>query len=355
MNNKFKYCAIIVMLMAVCSCVPVSKLNEMSEKKAKCDKERDELKGENDALKTKLNEMTAEIEKLNKIITPLIDDTALKGKSFRSLTLKNNDVLLQYEDLYKNFEKLKKEYDDREKKISGKLSNTTDDLLKREDEIKKMERSLQEQKNKLDAIRRDLDSKDLELKTKDFELKKQNALLDEKNKKLTELQNILNRKDSVVKALKDKVSGALTGFVNDGLSVNVKNGKVYVSLDEKLLFKPAKWDVDPKGKEALKKLSKVLEQNSDINVNIEGHTDNVPYNGSSGIEDNWDLSAKRATSIIKIILKEGQGIEARRLSASGRAEHAPVDKANTSDARQKNRRTEIILTPKLDELFKILE
>ncbi len=341
--------------MAVCSCVPVHKLNDLKDKKNKCDKERDALKSENDSLKTKFNEMSAEIAKLKKVITPLIDDTLLRGKAYRTLTQQNNQIQGQYELLYKNFERLKKEYEDQEKRISGKLSNTTDDLLKREDDLKKMEASLQEQKNKLDAIKRDLDNKDLELKTKDFDLKKQNTLLEDKNKKLAELQGILNRKDSVVKALKDKVSNALTGFANDGLSVSVKNGKVYVSLDEKLLFKPAKWDVDPKGKEALKKLAKVLEQNADINVNIEGHTDNIPYKGQTGIEDNWDLSAKRATSIIKIILKEGTNIDARRLSASGRAEYAPIDYANTPDARQKNRRTEIILTPKLDELFKILE
>lgn len=354
MNNKIKYLLYAVIILAFYSCVPVHKLNDLKEKKAKCDKERDELKSANDSLKVKFNELNADVEKWKKMITPLVEDTTLRGRTHRTLTALYNQVQAQYELLYKNFERLKKDYEEQEKKISGKLSNTTDDLLKREDDVKKMNISLQEQKEKLDALKRDLDNKDLELRTKDFELKKQTNQLEDKTKKLAELQNILNRKDSVVKALKDKVSNALNTFESDGLSIHMKNGKVYVSLDEKLLFKPAKWDVDPKGQAALKKLAKVLEQNSDINVMVEGHTDNIKLQGKTDIADNWDLSVKRATSIVKFLLANGS-IDAKRLMATGRGEFLPIDAANTPEARQKNRRTEIILTPKLDELFKVLE
>ncbi|MBI5217950.1 MAG: OmpA family protein [Bacteroidia bacterium] len=355
MKTRIKLLVCFLALFAVISCIPLQKYNDLKDKKQKTDKERDRLKSMNDSLTTRINEMTAEIEKLKKLINPLIDDTTIRGRAYRTLTSQYNQVEAQYELLYKNFERLKKEHDDQEKKISNKLFNTQDDLLKKEDDLKKLDISLQEQKNKLETMKRDLDNKDLELKTKDAELKKQSNLLDEKNKKLSELQGILNRKDSVVKSLKDKVTNALMGFENDGLTIQQKNGKVYVSLDEKLLFKPAKWDVDPKGQSALKKLSKVLEQNPDINVMIEGHTDNVPLNGKTAIVDNWDLSVKRATAIVKIILKEAPNIDAKRLIASGRGEFCPIDNASTPNARQKNRRTEIILTPKLDELFKILE
>lgn len=354
MNHKLKYFVYAILLIAVYSCVPVHKLNDLKDKKNKCDKERDELKSINDSLKVKINELTADIDKFKRIINPLIEDTTIRGRAHRTLTTQYNQVEAQYELLFKNFERLKKEYEDQEKKISGKLSNTTDDLLKREDDVKKMNISLQEQKDKLDELKRTLDNKDLELRTKDFELKRQASLLEDKTKKLADLQNILNRKDSVVKALKDKVSNALNTFENDGLSVYMKNGKVYVSLDEKLLFKPAKWDIDPKGQAALKKLAKVLEQNTDINIMVEGHTDNIKLQGKTDIADNWDLSVKRATSIVKFLLSNGD-IDAKRLMATGRGEFLPIDPANTKDARQKNRRTEIILTPKLDELFKVLE
>jgi chemotaxis protein MotB len=135
----------------------------------------------------------------------------------------------------------------------------------------------------------------------------------------------------------------------------MKNGKVYVSLDEKLLFKSASWDIDANGKNALKNLSGVLEKNPDIQILIEGHTDNVPYNSGGGqIKDNWDLSVKRATTVVRVLL-EGSKIDAKRLTASGRSQYLPVDDGNTVDARQKNRRTEIILTPDLSELYRLID
>ncbi len=150
-----------------------------------------------------------------------------------------------------------------------------------------------------------------------------------------------------------KVSDALLGFENQGLTVTQKNGKVYVSLDEKLLFKSGSTVVDPKGVSALKNLAGVLEQNPDINVMIEGHTDDVPVISGSTYKDNWDLSALRATSIVRILL-EGSSINPQRLTTAGRSQYLPVEIAKTAEARQKNRRTEIILSPKLDELYKLV-
>jgi len=169
-----------------------------------------------------------------------------------------------------------------------------------------------------------------------------------------ELQNILEQKEQAVEDLKNDVMDALIGFSDEGLTVHEKDGKVYVSMEEKLLFKTGKWDVDPKGKQALMDLSRLLADNPDINIMVEGHTDDVPYNGSGGISDNWDLSVKRATAIVKILL-QNKSLDPTRLIASGRGEHLPVDDQKTTEARRKNRRTEIILTPKLDELFEILE
>jgi chemotaxis protein MotB len=151
------------------------------------------------------------------------------------------------------------------------------------------------------------------------------------------------------------VSDALLGFENNGLTVSMKNGKVYVSLDEKLLFKSASYDIDVNGRNALKKLAGVLEKNPGIQITIEGHTDNVPYNtGGSQLKDNWDLSVKRATTVVRVLL-DGSKIDAKRLTASGRSQFLPVDDRNSQDARQKNRRTEIILTPDLTELYQLID
>jgi chemotaxis protein MotB len=134
----------------------------------------------------------------------------------------------------------------------------------------------------------------------------------------------------------------------------MKDGKVYVSLEEKLLFASGKWDVSPEGTAALKDVAKVLEKNPDINVLIEGHTDNVPLTGQNQVKDNWDLSAMRATSIVKILLANSK-INPKRLVASGRGEYLPLLPNTTSANKAGNRRTEIILTPKLDELLQVIE
>ena len=180
----------------------------------------------------------------------------------------------------------------------------------------------------------------------------QNTLKDQQ-RRVKELESILNERDSINNVLRKTVSDALVGFVGNGLTVHMKDGQVYVSMEESLLFKTASWQVGPKGIEALKKLANVLEKQNDINVMVEGHTDNVTFNGPGQVRDNWDLSVMRATSVTKILLQSGE-IKPSRITAAGRGEYFPIDPANTMEARAKNRRTEIILTPKLDQLMKII-
>jgi len=192
-----------------------------------------------------------------------------------------------------------------------------------------------------------------ELNAKGKELEQKEKLLLEREKKLQELQEMIAKKDQAVNDLRNKVTKALGGFKSDELSVEMKNGKVYVSLAEKLLFKSGSASVDPKGKEALGKLAVVLEKNPDIDVMIEGHTDNVPLLPGK-FDDNWDLSVSRATSIVRI-LTEDNNVEPKRVIAAGRGEFVPVVGNETAEGKARNRRTEIILSPKLDELFQILE
>ena len=199
----------------------------------------------------------------------------------------------------------------------------------------------------LQATRRDLNQREDRLRDAEKELA-------ERNKRLIELQDVLTQKDQAVKELRNKVVSALTGFTGNGLTVHEKNGKVYVSMDEKLLFKTGQWVVDSNGEKALRDLSRLLAENPDINIMVEGHTDDVPMRGQGDVKDNWDLSVMRATAVTKILTQNPQ-LDPKRIISAGRSEYVPLSTEKSAEARQMNRRTEIILSPKLDELLKILE
>ncbi len=173
----------------------------------------------------------------------------------------------------------------------------------------------------------------------------------EQAKRLQDLQNLIQSQKDILNKLKKTMADALINFKPDELSVELKDGKLYVSLQEKLLFKSGSAEVDPKGKEALKTLAAVLNNTKDISIMIEGHTDNVPVSGK--YQDNWSLSTARATSIVRILTIDNK-VDAHIISASGRAEYYPLADNSTTEGKAKNRRTEIILTPDLKELFKLI-
>ncbi len=190
-----------------------------------------------------------------------------------------------------------------------------------------------------------------------LELSKKNATLGKdlaaRERRVQELEGLIADKERATRELRDRVAKSLLGFNEKDLTIQVKNGKVYVSLSEQLLFASGRYDVDPKGQDALKTLAGVLRKDTSVNVTIEGHTDDVPMRaGTAGMKDNWDLSVLRATSIARLLADEG--VQGHQLIASGRSKYLPLDPQKTTDARTKNRRTEIILTPKLDDLFKML-
>ena len=170
-----------------------------------------------------------------------------------------------------------------------------------------------------------------------------------KRTKVNELEEIIASKDAIVKALKDKVAKALLGFRDKGLSVIEKDGKVYVSMDAKLLFASGSTKVDSEGIKALKELAKVLEDQEDLEILVEGHTDTDKMRSNSHPVDNWELSVLRATSVVKKIL-ENSTMDPPTVSASGRSQFIPIDIENKA----KNRRIEVVLIPKLDELFEII-
>jgi len=177
--------------------------------------------------------------------------------------------------------------------------------------------------------------------------------LNASGQRLKELEDLIAAKEASMKKLKETLSNALNGFEGKGLTVEQKNGKVYVSMENKLLFNSGSWAVGSEGKKAIVEVGKVLGENPDISVLIEGHTDNDPYEGSGPIADNWDLSTKRATAIVAI-LSENKKINKQNLTAAGRSEFSPLTSNATAEGKAKNRRIEIILTPRLDEISKML-
>jgi len=335
---------VIASMAILTSCVTKKQYNDVLASEKKYYEEAQNAKKELSSQKATIEDLNAEIDRLNKEIESLKSDTLSQSKAIYSL----KDDIAKLNSLNSELtEKLGKSKSEEEVKILlANLQKLQDALQAKEAELNSLERSLEESKRELSAKQANLEQQQSLTAQQQQELNEQNA-------KLKELTDILSKKDSLMRELKNRVSQALVGFEGNGLAVTNKNGKVYVSLDEQLLFKSGKWDVDEKGVNALENLSKVLAENPDIHVVIEGHTDNIPYNGSGQITDNWDLSVKRATAIVHIILKN-RSIDPTRITASGRGEFMPIDKANTSEARQKNRRTEIILSPNFDELMNLL-
>jgi chemotaxis protein MotB len=317
------------------SCVTGRKYNTLDDKAAMLIIERDSLKAENiwllmsnRELMTKSRQLTDETDKL----------TADLGKARQEVTQTRDEVnrlSTRYADLQKAQEEL----------VVGKAQETQRLLA----ELRAAQADLKKQEDLMRDLEINLDTKKASLEELTYELERRNA-------RLTELEKMLDAQQKAVKELKEKVSEALYGFENNGLSVTMKNGQVYVSMEEQLLFKTGSYEIDANGRAALRKLGALLEKNPDITITIEGHTDDVPYRAAPGqqILDNWDLSVKRATTVVRVLTQD-TNINPKRLIASGRSEYMPVDARKTADARQKNRRTEIILTPDLSALYNILE
>jgi chemotaxis protein MotB len=319
--------------MITVSCVPAQRFREVSDKGNKLEEERDQLMAENEQLTVANTEMSSAIESVLAQRERFKADSMACIEAREKFIAQLEQVNRKYSDLEATHEALLQGNARETRRLLTELQTSQENLQKKEQRLRELEESVSSGRQDLTRMRSELEAR---------------------NARLAELERILNRKDSAANALKESVSKALLGFQGQGLTVELKNGKVYVSMDEKLLFRSGSYEVDARGRQALQDLARVLEQNQDVNISIEGHTDDVPYRGTTGIKDNWDLSVMRATSVVKILLS-GSRIDPKRLTAAGHGEYLPVDAAKTAEARQKNRRTEIILTPKLDELFRLLE
>lgn len=292
---------------------------------------------------TDLENKYADLKKENR---EMADQNTKLEKERNELDLKSKDLQAQLDKMKADRDKLAADYAASQSSLNtlkssyAALEKNSGDAL---DSNMKKNRELLAQ----------LEAKEKALAAEQERLNKLKTELQERSQRVDELEGMIAAQEAGLKKLKETLSKALNSFEGKGLTVEMKNGKVYVSMENKLLFGSGSWIVGAEGKKAVVEVAKVLAANPEISVLIEGHTDNVPYQGSGQITDNWDLSTKRATAIVNII-RENKGVNPQNLTAAGRGEFAPIAGNDTAEGKSKNRRIEIILTPKLDEISKML-
>jgi len=290
-------------------------------------------------LDTKYNQLKSDYDNLSLLNEDLIINK--NGLETELINLKKtcDDINSNKNEISSELEILKKNYENLSSAYSALEKNST--------------KSLKENAKKNRALLDQINEKEEALALENERLMDLEIDMQERATRIIELENLITAKDKAMKDLKDAISKALTAFEGKGLMVEQRNGKVYVSLENKLLFKSGSWSVGKQGRQAIIELGKVLGENPKIAVLIEGHTDNVSFSGNGQISNNWDLSTKRATAIISI-LSENSSIKLENLTAAGRSEYSPINSNETIEGKAKNRRIEVILTPKLDEISKLL-
>lgn len=303
------------------SCVPAKKYNELLESSTKCNEELEKYKSDALTSGAKVKEYEAQLVLLKNDLSSLVQDTTELGQKYRTTLARYNKALGDSKALEEVYEKLR---------ISGAKDAAS---MQQELEAKKIE--LQKREDELIILEKELERKA--------------AALEEREKRVNELEDIIKAKEEAAKALKEKVAKALKGFENKGLTVVEKNGKIYVSLEAKLLFASASTKVEEEGQKALIELAKVLESEKELEIIVEGHTDTDKMNSSAHPTNNWELSVLRSTAVIEIMTKNS-AIDAAQLMAAGRSEYHPVSDSDKA----KNRRIEIIISPNLNELFELI-
>lgn len=323
-NTKSILTTAAVAVLFLNACVPAAKLDDVTAKKERCEENLANTKAENLELSTKNTELTKLVAELKHDKEGLEQDTTESGIGYRRLTSLYKELNDSYEKLIANNEKLSAGKADETRKALSDLQKAQEELFRKEDELKKKQSAYDETSSTLKS----------------------------REARINELESLINRQDSMMKSLKSTLTDALVGYKDKGMTIEEKNGMIYVSLEERLLFASGSIVVDKNGETALRDLAKVLAKNNDVQVMIEGHTDNVPIT-TSCMKDNWDLSVLRATSVVRIMMKES-GIKPVQLTPAGRGEYLPLDNANTAEARKKNRRIEVILVPDIGKLLNLV-
>jgi chemotaxis protein MotB len=324
---------LILCLFVLSSCITPKVYNELLDKHELAKKNL--TKNENKILQLKetLDDKEKNIESLNLLVQRLRLDSTNLNNELVSIQKKYADLNTTYDLLSSKSSRYMAEKANETKELLNQLEKTQSELFAKEDELNKSTATLEEKERKLLSSQNELELRSL---------------------RVAELEAIINRKDSMVTALKQKISKALIGLEGDGLTIVQRNGKVYISLEEDLLFASGKYEVNQTGKQALDKLSEALSYQKDLEILVEGHTDSIPLSGRGLVKDNWDLSVMRATSVVKR-LTSNTNLDPTQLIAAGRSEFVPLLANTTSEGRSKNRRIEMILSPNLDDLFKLLD
>jgi chemotaxis protein MotB len=271
-----------------------------------------------------------------------------------------NDLEFRYADLKTNFNQQTKTIES----LNIELKDLTDKFVAQETALQQVEDSLNQKQQKLEQMESSLDLLKLNSETALQERITENEALLEKiaereneladrMARVDELEGLIARQQEAMRTLKEKLSDALLNFEDKGLTVEARDGKVYVSMENKLVFQSGSWTVENEGQRAIDGLGSVLADNPDIAVLIEGHTDNVPYSGKGPLKGNWDLSTKRATAIVNQLL-ENPNILPQNLTAAGRGQYLPIAPNATREGRAANRRIEVVLSPQLDEIKQII-
>lgn len=312
---------VLVMVLGFTACVPAKKYNDLLEKQQNCSDELKKFKTSSLESESQLKTVQTKLNLLDREIAQLRSDTTDLGNSFRSLNAK-----------YQQEKAMREAQEDMMNK--AKSSSAKD----------------------LTAMRAELEAKILEVQRKEdvlLELEKElndkQELLAKRQQRVEELEDIIRKQDEAVKALKNKISDALRGFEDKGLTVEERNGKIYVSLEAKLLFSSGSTAVSQQGKKAVVDLAKSIEHEEDLEIIVEGHTDTDPIRSAAHPKSNWELSVLRSTTVVEIMIDNSE-ISPAILSASGRSQFHPID----PNDKAKNRRIEVIIAPKLDQLFELI-
>jgi chemotaxis protein MotB len=321
MKNLFSLLPFFIVLLLLSACVPAKKYKDLLEREKVCSEELAKFKKSSGEYEALSKDLQTKFANASRDLSKLIQDTTALGSKYRLLLRDYNIIDGEYKSLEKSFDKLKN--------LSA--------------------RETAELQNQLEAKNNELQIKEDALLKLDQELKEKQRLLIEREKRVNELEEAIRKKEAAVQLLKAKVANALRGFENKGLSVVQKNGKIYVSLEAKLLFKSGSTFVEEEGVRALVELGKALESEKDLEIIVEGHTDTDKLNSSTSPKNNWELSVLRATSVVQILLNNSN-MTPSQIMAGGRGEFLPIDESDKA----KNRRIEVIISPNLNELFEII-
>ncbi|CAI8202556.1 MAG: cell envelope biogenesis protein OmpA [Flavobacteriaceae bacterium TMED120] len=287
------------------------------------------------------------------LITSLFLTACVSNKVFTDLESRYAELKASHTLLKKKYDSLQVAHMDLEKALESKtqiLGKTLDSLVQQRNDFSNLQKAYDAlQENSEAALQESINKNNALL----AEISQKEQLLTEREARLNELEGLIADKEQAMNELKQRLSDALLNFEGKGLTVEQRNGKVYVSMENKLLFRSGSWEVGEEGREAIAQLGNVLADNPDIGVLIEGHTDDVPYSGKGSLKGNWDLSAKRATAIVKL-LEQNPEILSQNLTAAGRGEFIPIAPNSTMEGRAANRRIEVILSPNLDAITDLL-